>query len=767
MIDKGFAPDCTNSGLTEGSHCAVCGEICVVQEVVPALGHAYEVQNGEIVCAVCGETVTIHIHQDYVALDIYENPQVQLNVDVSPKTLEDDLQWRIEGAAGVLEPVQNGLVTALRAGTAYVVAELTVDGYTISSRCRVDVTENVQILGVQLSANKVTTELYKDDFATFEILLDLPQNHPFEGDDLMVTDDAAMAASGLENKSNLIKSVQFKNISDLFVLKLLDDRTVQIVPTPKAMKEGVKGTPSDTVVVTLRNGQTLETTEKLSLTVKKTLPKLKATIASFNSFYEGQSQKIVITGTDITGIRKNENVAQPIPNWLTLEDGCLKLNGNAPKASDKAYLLVDVDGWVDPVELTLTVKHAKKVPSIKLAATTVTVADRNASTEVELKLQCSSKNDVLKDLNITGITAPKGYTVENFNAEDGTFTLKKEGGFTSGKITLTVSYGSETKALTLNVKTQAVKLKLAASKVSLNKELPDQAVVEVICATENYNFDLKDAVLTYDDKMLDIETTGNALIIRLKAAAVEGKTYPVSVSAYQGAPVVKLNVAVLKKGSVIKSTIKATGTLDVIREGTAITIKPTYTNYLNENVDEDAVLKIYSSKDSFKKAIAEVYAENGIFTIDSSIIGNHTLKYKAQLETKIPGKTDPIKSNQISLSVKMGAAKLTAKSSGTTMFAKDRNDRAIVWFEAADASLNDVSSVKIKDAKYKDVFEIIDYRDGSFAIDFKDGKLHESIAKQLEKKSSVSITLSLDVFMEGNESAKANTTQKVKLTIVK
>ena len=141
---------------------------------------------------------------------------------------------------------------------------------------------------------------------------------------------------------------------------------------------------------------------------------------------------------------------------------------------------MDVDGWVNPVELTLTVKHAKKVPGIKLAATTVTVADRNASTEVELKLLCSSKTDVLKDLNITGITAPKGYTVENFNAEAGTFTLKKDGGFTSDEITLTVSYGSATKDLTLNIKTQAVKLKLAASKVRLNKELSDQAVVEVI-----------------------------------------------------------------------------------------------------------------------------------------------------------------------------------------------------------------------------------------------------------------------------------------------
>ncbi|MBQ4504291.1 MAG: hypothetical protein II983_01350, partial [Firmicutes bacterium] len=328
----------------------------------------------------------------------------------------------------------------------------------------------------------------------------------------------------------------------------------------------------------------------------------------------------------------------------------------------------------------------------------------------------------------------------------------------------------------VSVKRTAVKLKLSSTKVSLNKELPDQAVVEVSCTTKNYKFDLSDAVLTYDDKVLDIVTVGNALIIKLKDGAEYGKTYPVSVSAdYKGAPAVKLNVAVLKKGSVVKSTIKATGTLDVIREGTAITIKPTYTNYLNVNVDEDTVLKIYSSKDSYKKAIAEVYAENGIFTIDSSVISNHVLKYKAQLETKLPGKAEPIKSNQISLSVKMGAAKLTTGSSGMTMFAKDRNDRAVVWFESSDATLNDVASIEIKDAKYKDVFEIIDYRDGSFAICFKDGKIHESIAKQLEKKSSVSITLNLNVFIEGNETvdpaisktAKANTTQKVKLTIVK
>ena len=32
---------CTESGLTEGSHCSVCDEVLVAQEEVPALGHSY------------------------------------------------------------------------------------------------------------------------------------------------------------------------------------------------------------------------------------------------------------------------------------------------------------------------------------------------------------------------------------------------------------------------------------------------------------------------------------------------------------------------------------------------------------------------------------------------------------------------------------------------------------------------------------------------------------------------------------------------------
>ena len=41
VTDERVEPTCTNTGLTEGSHCSACGEILTAQQVIPAIGHSY------------------------------------------------------------------------------------------------------------------------------------------------------------------------------------------------------------------------------------------------------------------------------------------------------------------------------------------------------------------------------------------------------------------------------------------------------------------------------------------------------------------------------------------------------------------------------------------------------------------------------------------------------------------------------------------------------------------------------------------------------
>jgi len=68
-VIPGKAATCTETGLTEGKKCSVCGEIIVAQEEIPALGHTEEVIPGKEAtctetgltegkkCSVCGEVL--------------------------------------------------------------------------------------------------------------------------------------------------------------------------------------------------------------------------------------------------------------------------------------------------------------------------------------------------------------------------------------------------------------------------------------------------------------------------------------------------------------------------------------------------------------------------------------------------------------------------------------------------------------------------------------------------------------------------------------
>ena len=52
VTDAAVDATCTETGLTEGSHCSVCGEVIIPQEVVPMLSHTDK--NKDHICDICG-----------------------------------------------------------------------------------------------------------------------------------------------------------------------------------------------------------------------------------------------------------------------------------------------------------------------------------------------------------------------------------------------------------------------------------------------------------------------------------------------------------------------------------------------------------------------------------------------------------------------------------------------------------------------------------------------------------------------------------------
>jgi len=265
--------------------------------------------------------------------------------------------------------------------------------------------------------------------------------------------------------------------------------------------------------------------------------------------------------------------------------------------------------------------------------------------------------------------------------------------------------------------------------------------------------------------------------VATKDETVYGMTYTVALKANEKAAAQNLTVTIPTEAkSNVTVTIKAGGKIDVIRNGSAITVTPTYKNRLTASPAEEQ-LYIYGPADKYKACV------NELFDIQPNGKGGYTVTkapgakltagtYKVRIEAKFGGKT--VQSPLINMTVTMGSTKLSVKTSDTTLFAGDRHDRALVWFEAADASLNDVAKIELKDSKQRQMLEIIDYGNGLYAIGFKDGTVHKNLLPT-GKATSKTITVTLNVYLDGNQTvdpavsktAKVNTTASVKLTIVK
>lgn len=61
VVDHAVEPSCTETGLTEGKHCSICGAVTVAQDVIPAMGHSEVVDAAtEPNCTESGKTEGTH-----------------------------------------------------------------------------------------------------------------------------------------------------------------------------------------------------------------------------------------------------------------------------------------------------------------------------------------------------------------------------------------------------------------------------------------------------------------------------------------------------------------------------------------------------------------------------------------------------------------------------------------------------------------------------------------------------------------------------------
>lgn len=493
-----------------------------------------------------------------------------IQATVDPEEWADSLVWFSENE-DVVTVDENGCVTPVSVGTGYVVAEVTHGKYTITARCRVDVTEKVaneEVLGVDLGTKKVTTELYSTDYAKIDILPRLKQNE--------IALFSFFSAMPADNGSAITGAyLEDENARQFFDLRVKDDRQLLLVPTQEALDnaKGVKSSYSSKIVV-LVNGVEYHTEDAVTISVKKTMPKLKAANLTFNPFYTEQSQALTITGGTVT------KVEGTTPDWLTMDGTKLTLS-NAPKSGSASLnLLVYTTEWAIPVNVKASVKLSYKAPRLKLSASSVTLSETD-SLGVILKLTAGKQS--LEELNVKSVTLPAGFEDTELNLYTGEIALVPIGEIPTGKQAVRVSfYGTDSVLdLPLRVNKRTPTLRLSKTSVSLNAELGDSMTLKVTATPAD--LDLAKVTVTNPSEALEVSPVNEngEFTVTVKQGSASKASYTLMVQAPTG-KTAKLTVKTLAAGQKVTMSLKAAGSIDLTFPEKGVALQPKYRNYAGE-----------------------------------------------------------------------------------------------------------------------------------------------------------------------------------------
>lgn len=654
--------------------------------------------DAQYTAAFAGKDCEIKLDREYLILEAGAQPQ-QILSQVLPGAWAEFMTWHVVNDGDTQEQIialsdegaSGCTVTPLAEGTAYAAADITYGDYRFTARCRIDVTADTPaeelIDAVTLSTDKLTVELYQNDYAVLRIFEDLPQNSMAAG---------LASRPEVTNKGVAVTSAKFDDAAAAanFDLVVKDDGSIYVVPKDSALLDAGSVASSYTSPVTVTLGTREFHPGTVTLTVKKTLPKLTAKALTFNSFYTGQTLPVAITGGEVTGLAVDASA--PMPAWLELtENQELKLTDAAVGShSGKVSLQATVSGYGITIPVSVAVKASRVQPKLALKQTSVTLYNSaERSQGYPMQLVSKDRNTPLTDMHIAGIQAPDGYRVEAFDGATGDFLLIPETDPVAGSIHLAVAF-ENTEAvfpLKLAIKTADVTLKASVSKLTLNPAVTSLAEITLTPDRPDYLMAQPQITVTdartgeeiMPDEDLSWSFEDGILTLGTTEVTPYGASYKVTVCPFEGGKhtVITVNAPTWKNAQ-ISMTAKASGAVDTSIPGSEVLISLNYKNY------------VPYGNEGFAYRITAVPAledgRNAAELFDVSIGENHTLlvrqaegesidtkrKYSITVNAMIDEKIS-VDAKTISLPVKHSALKVKLAKNSVILNAQLRDEVSV------------------------------------------------------------------------------------------
>lgn len=677
-------------------------------------------------------------------------------------------------------------MTAVNSGTAVLAAAVTLGTDKLAEfEVRADITPydithpETGVTGVSLAGSAVNVELFSTYYTEVEILPELAQ--------LSLSDGYGVKP---ENTGVAIKSAEFVNskAANLFELIPYGDRTLRIVPTDTAIDypSSVAGTYKSAINVVFEGNTETETftTDMLTVTVKKNLPKIKAANVNINSWAGCLDNSAVLSfsGGTVTDVETYPSGGRQLPDWLRLDaqKQTLVYSGlEGARKRDQVYMLCTVEGYERvPVAVSFKVTAAPTVPSIKFSPASVTLAAgtydcaRIKWTYPVKEYEDTGKYPVsvtyiLEGNNYKGLSYKNG-EVLSAEVDNNSRTVTVRNARNDGRNhTYKVFLYCAGKEFSFQVKTvsKAVGLKFKASG-AINTNVANSPVMLTPTFT-NFNreaaaeaeFSL-DSVTSaaggyYTSQFKLSGYSGGSLKLTAKPGeAIPTGSYNATVSMhYSGIGTATSTVRFNVKNSSAAASVNAkiSGYIDTFRSCTYATVRPEWKNCYTHSISENDIVVC-------SKVGTQYYDITGLFDVRVSEDGETyhigaaenlpALKYYVRIETA------EATSAYRALTVKSGKVSVTPDVKSVNLFLNDRYNEKVITLKLNDSTLNKISDVQLDSASAR-FFRLEEYSgNGRCVIGWKDNM-------PAGLRAGVTKTLKLSIYLEGSDRIAATVNVKV------